>query len=115
MLGFMQAGGVGMWFVAALGAALVITAIGFARGADPQRLSILRALSLAVAIASLTGFATGVAATCRYVAEHPDALAAPLAPLLGGIAETSANLILGGAVLVIAWVLVALGVRRMPA
>jgi ABC-type transport system involved in cytochrome c biogenesis permease subunit len=115
MLGFMQAGGVGMWFVAALGAALVITAIGFARGADPQRLSILRALSLAVTVASLTGFASGLASTCRYVTEHPDALAAPVAPLLAGFAEASANVILGGALLAIAWLLVALGVRRMPA
>ena len=34
--------------------------------------------------------------------------------LLGGFAESCSNLILGGGIAVITWILVALGVRRMP-
>jgi len=115
MLGFMQAGGAGMWFVAILGLAMVATAIAFARGADTQRLALLRALGVAVAGAALTGFVAGLASACRFVADQPDVLAAPLGPLLKGVAEASANLVLGGAFLVVTWILVAVGVRRMPA
>jgi hypothetical protein len=39
----------------------------------------------------------------------------PLPVLLTGFAEACANLILGGGVLVVTWILVAVGVRRMPA
>ncbi len=115
MLGWMNSGGMGMWFVAAIGAAMLWTAIQFARGADPQRLSILRALTLAILVAALTGFVGGVISTCRYIVADPDTLAAPLPVLLTGFAESCANLVLGGAFTVLAWILVAIGVRRMPA
>jgi hypothetical protein len=110
----MQSGGMGMWFTAAIGAAMMWTAIQFARGADPQRLSILRALTLAILVASLTGFVGGLISTCRFILADPDALAAPLPSLLQGFAESCANLVLGGAFTVLSWILVAVGVRRMP-
>ena len=114
MLGFMHRGGPGMWFVAAIGVAMAWTALRFARGADPHRLSILRALTLAILVASFVAFVGGLVSTCRYVLADPARLAAPLAPLLQGFAESCANLVLGGALTVISWILVAVGVRRMP-
>jgi len=114
MLGFLHNGGMGMWFVGAIGLVMAWTALQFARGADPHRLSILRALTLAIVFAALTGFVTGLISTCRFVLADPEARAAPLAPLLQGFAEACTNLVLGGALAVISWVLVALGVRRMP-
>lgn len=114
MLRWMQSGGPGMWFIAAIGAAALWNAVQFARGADPHRLSVVRALSLAAVVASFTGFATGLVGTCRYVLAQPDVQAAPLLALLAGFAESCANLILGGGALVAAWTIVALGMRRMP-
>jgi hypothetical protein len=38
----------------------------------------------------------------------------PLPYLLIGFAESTANLVLGGGIAVITWILVAVGVRRMP-
>ncbi len=114
MLGFMQNGGMGMWFVGAIGLVMAWTALSFARGADPHRLSILRALTLAIVFAAAIGFVAGLISTCRFVLADPEARAAPLAPLLQGFAESCANLVLGGAFAVISWILVALGVRRMP-
>jgi hypothetical protein len=114
MLRWMQSGGLGMWFVAAIGAAVLWNAVQFARGADPQRLAVVRALSVVTVVASFTGFVAGLAETCRYVLANPDAQAAPLPALLAGFAESCANLLLAGGVLVAAWAVVAVGVRRMP-
>ena len=112
-MGFIRAGGYNMFFLLALGAVIVTTAIRFARNADPHRLSILRALNWAVIISSFTGFIAGLTATCRYVIDHPESKA-PLLDLLQGFSESCANLLLGGGILVITWSLVAVGVRRMP-
>jgi len=103
-----------MWFIAASGAAVLWNAVQFARGADPHRLTVVRALSLVAVAAALTGFVTGLVGTARYVLAQPDAQAAPLPVLLAGFAEACANLILGGGALAAAWTIVALGMRSMP-
>jgi hypothetical protein len=115
MINFLRSGGPNMWVLIALALPMLWTAIRFARNAGPHRLSLLRALTLAVAFAAITGWASGLAATCRFVLADPEALKDPLPAVLGGFAETCANLILGGGVLVVVWILVAVGVRRMPA
>lgn len=112
MLRFMLSGGFAMWFIAALGGALLWTTARFARAADPQRLALARALSMAMTASSLTGFITGLVATCHYVLKHPEEPAHLV--VLTGFAESCANLVLGGGLLVLAWVLIAVGVRRMP-
>ena len=112
MVDFIRAGGFSMFILLAIGAGLIPIAIAFARNADPQRLSIIRALTVALVLASLTGFASGLAATAKYVVrEEPKD---PLPWLLQGFAESTTNLVLGGGIAVIAWILVAVGVRRMP-
>ena len=111
---FIRAGGFNMWVLLALAVPLVWTAINFARNADPQRLSLVRALTLAYVFCAITGFVSGLAATCHYVVGDPEALKAPLPILLQGFAESATNLMLGGGIAAIAWILVAVGVRRMP-
>ncbi len=113
-MGFIRAGGVNMFFLLGFAAVTIGTAIQFARNADPHRLSILRALTWATVISATTGFIAGLASTCKYVVNDPEALADPLPYLLQGFSESCANLLLGGGILVITWSLVAFGVRRMP-
>ena len=112
MIEFFRAGGFNMFVLAAVGAVMVATAIRFARNADAQRLSLIRALTVAMVFATLTGFAASLAATAMWVVKHePED---PLPYLLQGFAESTANVLLGGFLLVIAWILVAVGIRRMP-
>ena len=115
MVGFMHAGGFNMWVLVALALPMLWTAVQFARNASPHRLSILRALTLALTFAAVTGWVANLVATCRSVVSDPDALKEPVAYLLAGFAESCASLILGGGILAVAWLLVAFGVRRMPA
>jgi hypothetical protein len=113
-MSFIRAGGFNMFILLALAVVIVPTAILFAKSANPHRLSILRALSWALLAATLTGFVAGLAATCRHVVNDPEMMQEPLPYLLLGFAESTANLVLGGGIAVITWILVAVGVRRMP-
>lgn len=115
MLGFMRAGGFNMWVLVALALPALWTAIRFARNADPHRLSMVRALTLALAFASITGWVGSLVATARFVIGDAEALRDPVPVLLTGFAEACASMILGGGILVVIWILVAVGVRRMPA
>lgn len=114
MLHFFIAGGFPMVVLAALGIAILIPAVHFARNADPQRLSVIRALTQAIAFCTVAGVAANLAATCHFVVTSPEAEKTPLPFLLQGLAETLGNAMLGGGILVLAWILVAFGVRRMP-
>jgi hypothetical protein len=111
---FIRAGGFSMFVLLALGAVMIPTAIRFASDADPQRLSLLRALNWVVVAASFAGFITGLAATCRHVVADPQMIKDPMPVLLIGFAESCTNIILGGAIAVVTWILIAVGIRRMP-
>lgn len=113
MLDFIIAGGFSMLILLALGVAILIPAVRFARNADPQRLSLIRSLTVAISFATIVGVTAGIAKTCHYVSgvEPKDML--PV--LLQGVAESVTNVILGGSIVAVAWILVAVGVRRMPA
>jgi hypothetical protein len=115
MLDWFRAGGFNMFILAALGAAMLVTAVRFAIAVDPTRLALLRALTWVLGFATVTGFAAGLIATCVFVVRDPDAARAPLPVLLSGLAESLTNVVLGGAIGAATWLLVAFGVRRMPA
>ncbi|CAN5727906.1 hypothetical protein BH11MYX1_BH11MYX1_15620 [soil metagenome] len=115
MLAFFLAGGWMMFVVLAVGVPLVATAAKFARSASPQGLSLVRTLGKAVAFAAVTGVITDLAATAKAVATIPELNQHPLECLLVGFAESMAPAILGFSLVTIAWILVAFGVRRMPA
>ena len=103
-----------MFVLLALGVFAIPNAVAFARNADPHRLSLLRALTRALVFSALIGFVSGLAVMALDVAHDPEAMKAPLAILLIGFAESCANLILGGGIAAIVWILIAVGVRRMP-
>ncbi len=113
MLDFIIAGGFSMLILLALGIAILIPAVKFARNADPQRLSLIRALTVAISFATIVGVTSGFAATCHYIVKG-EPLKEPLPVLLQGFAESVTNVILGGSIVAVAWILVAVGVRRMP-
>jgi hypothetical protein len=115
MVDFFIAGGWMMFLVLAIGIALLITAAKFARGASPQGLSIIRALTFAVVFASIAGVATNLASVGRHVSSDPELIKKPLENILWGFNEAMGPLILGFSLVAIAWILVAFGVRRMPA
>ncbi len=113
MIEFFQAGGFNMWVLAGLGIALWWNAIRFARNADAQRLSVIRALTWALVFSTLAGFFSGLGATAvnalRMRAEYPLEES-----LLIGFAESTANITLGSGIGFITWILVSVGLRRMP-
>jgi hypothetical protein len=116
MLELMRAGGFNMWALAVLGIVLVWTAIRFAirfaRNPDAQRLSVIRALTWALVFSTVTGFFVGLGATAVHAVDAPPA--EQLTYVLAGFAESTSNIALGGGIAVITWILVAVGLRRMP-
>ena len=115
MIDFLLAGGYTMGIVLLVGAVMVTAAARFAVAADPQRLALVRALTWALAFAVVSGVAANLTMVCRAVVGTPEWLANPLPILLTGFAESIAPVILGGAIASVSWILVAVGVRRMPA
>lgn len=113
MLDFFRAGGFNMFPLTVFGIAMLITGVKFALNADPQRLSLIRALTTTITFCIIIGVASGLASTAKYVVNHPDEAQWWLS-LLQGFAETMTNVILGGSFVVLTWILVAVGVRRMP-
>lgn len=111
---FFRAGGTNMYILAALGVAIAIPAVKFARAPDAQRLSLIRALTVALVAGSVAGTVSGIAMTFHGIAGNPHVLENPLPILLQGCAESMTNLILGLGLVLLAWILVAVGVRRMP-
>lgn len=114
MIEFFAAGGWMMFVVLAAAVPLLIAAAKFARSASPHGLSIIRALTTAVAFAAVGGVVTDLAAVCRHVVSRPELANDLVASLLGGINESLAPAILACPLIAIAWILVAFGMRRMP-
>ena len=115
MLDFMRIGGWNMWFLFIIGAVMTVTAIRFAVHADPQRLAILRALTFAILTCAVTGFCSGLIKTLLTSANAPGPFDDKLITMAAGLGESCANLVLGGMFAAITWILIAVGVRRMPA
>ena len=115
MSDFMRAGGVGMWVVLAFGLGTLVTAAMFARRPKESLLGFFRGLSKALVFAVLATLSTNLAATFYSVAKrfpedpHRDVIA------MMGVAESLSPAILGFAMLAIAWLVTAVGVRRLGA
>ena len=115
MLSFFAAGGWVMFVLLAVGVPMVVTAGRFAAAATPQRLALVRALTVATVFAMVAGVTSDLANAATHIAHDPDWLADPLPVVLEGFSESMAPAILGGALAAIAWILVGFGVRRLPA
>jgi hypothetical protein len=114
MVDFMRWGGFNMWLLLAIGIPAIVTAVQFARNADPQRLSLIRALTWALVFSMVAGVTSGFMVTALKVVRDDQLFKEPLRPLLVGFAESLTNAILGACIASITWILVAVGVRRMP-
>ena len=114
MIDFIRYGGFNMFVLIVVGIAMLITAVKFARNADPHRLSLIRALTWALAFSTIAGVASGLMMTCLHVVRDDEMMKDPLPHLLQGTAESLTNVILGAGIGFATWILVAVGVRRMP-
>ena len=109
MIEFFRAGGFHMWVVLALGVATLASAFALLREPDPRRLGVVRAFTWATAFATIVGTAADLIAVFHYMARSEDA---DVHNLYQGLAEALSPLVLGAAILSVAWLAVAVAVRR---
>jgi hypothetical protein len=110
---FLRAGGVPMIVVILFSGATLIAAIRFALRPVARKLAGIRALTWASTFAVLSGTAANLAMVCWRVSHVPEWSAAPVLPVLAGVGESLTLAILGFSVLATAWLLVAVGSRRL--
>jgi hypothetical protein len=109
MLDFFRAGGFSMWIVLAFGLAILASSFALLRDPDPRRLAAVRALTWATVFAIAGGVASNLIAVFSYLARHDDPLRDALCQ---GLAEAFTPAVLGGMMLSVAWLFVAVAVRR---
>lgn len=117
MIELMKAGGVPMLFVLLLGVLAVVAAVGFAWRPDEKRIGAVRALSLATFCSVGVGTCSDLAAVGQHVTGNPEWAHSPDLHLLllEGFAESMSPGILGLSLLTIAWLVMAVGHRRLAA
>jgi hypothetical protein len=107
-------------FVAIVGLGALWTAIRFAIRPTEHGLAVLRPLSTTTTFAALTAFLLGITNALVGVIRHleaatdPAATAAAWRTFLAGLAEGTVPLILAFALLAVAWLLAAVGLRKQP-
>ncbi len=102
-----------MILVLLFGAVLVVFAALYARNPAEHRLRFLRGLSHAQAWVMLGGFMGGVRLTLSSSAQLPDAEQPNFHRIVAmGIAESSTVVIMGCALLALAWFIAAIGLRK---
>jgi len=105
-------------FVVIVGLAALWTAIRFALRPSEHGLAVLRPLSAATTFATLGAFLHGVATALVNVVDRLEAATDAAATakawpmFMAGLAEASVPLILAFALLAVAWLLAAVGLRR---
>ena len=116
MPNFMREGGIGMWFILLFGGITMIGAVLFARRPDAGRLATLRAMTITTLLSAFTGFTAGLAKSVGSVTRIP-LEARDRWPLfvMRGFSESCANLIFGFTLLTLAWLVIAVGLRRLAA
>ena len=113
MFEFMRLGGWGMWFILIVGGAAVYVAGSYAYKPEERKLSLIRPLSLSTVFATLAGMAAGLGSTAHYISSRPEITGDEISrTFLGGFYELLRNPILGFGLLMAAWLLVAVGMRR---
>ncbi|MBL8951070.1 MAG: hypothetical protein JNK82_09855 [Myxococcaceae bacterium] len=115
MLQFFVNGGLPMVFVLALGLFGLVSAARFMRSPDRKRVSTVVALSVATGFATLTGIAADLATVGHVVAQNEGLQEKALAVVLQGFSESMSPAILGGTLLCLTWMLMAVGFRRLSA
>jgi hypothetical protein len=115
MIEFFREGGWGMWLVVALGGATLVTAALFAREPDERRITLLRSLTIASIFSIATAVFSNLATVMHTVPNRPEWAEGGRVHLVVmiGIGESLAPAILGGSFLTLAWLVAAVGVRRL--
>ncbi len=114
MIEFLLAGGWSTWMVLILGGTCFAIAALFARRPETRRLPLLRAMTWATVFAVLAGLAANFTATlARAGAEEETARGSGMSIVLAGGAEALTSAVLGFTLLTLAWMFVAIGMRRM--
>jgi hypothetical protein len=114
MMEFLFAGGWSSWMVLILGGACLAIAALFARRPETRRLPVLRALTWATVFSVLAGLGANFIATLsRAGAEEETARGSGMSMVLTGGAEALTPVVLGFTLLALAWMFVAIGMRRM--
>lgn len=115
MLELLRHGGPPIWVILLFGIIALVAAVLHAIRPEERRMAFLRAMSVAVVCASFAGFVAGMAKSINGTALLPPHLRDRAGSLiLKGTAESMADLILGAALLAVAWFIAAIGVRRQP-
>jgi hypothetical protein len=117
MMDFMRAGGFGIWVVLLFGLITLGTAVLFAWRPDERRLSFIRAMTLATAFQTVAATVSGFGAVGFKVPSTPAWAESPKVHLIvmEGIAESLTNSMLGFTLLAVAWLVTAIGIRRLAA
>jgi hypothetical protein len=112
---FFMGGGWGMWFVLGFGLVTLAQAIGFCRRPDARRATALEAFTRASRYAIAATVSLDLAAVGSKVPNMPEFADSPRIHLIvmEGIAESLAPAILGCALLAFAWMIAAVGHRRL--
>ena len=114
MPNFMAQGGIGMWFILIFGGVTLASAILFARRPHEARMGMLRALTVTTVLSAFTAFIAGVAKSLGALGRVPPELHDRVWILAAkGFSEAAANLILGSVLLTWAWLIIAIGQRRL--
>jgi hypothetical protein len=110
MVQFFIEGGWGMYPVLVMGLMLVWAAARYAIDTEPVRLRFIGAIALALAVTMLHATWTCIAAVLHYLQQSPKE---PFAQtLMTGLLESTRPATLGGALLTIALILIAIGAYR---
>ncbi|MBI5533946.1 MAG: hypothetical protein HY898_14590 [Deltaproteobacteria bacterium] len=115
MMNFIREGGFPMFAILIFGAILLVACGSFAWRPDPRRVETIRALSKVLVFSTLTGVASDISAVMHHVPGNPEWAHSPELHLIVmvGLGESMAPAILGTAFLTVAWLIMALGFRRL--
>jgi hypothetical protein len=114
MLDFMRAGGYNMWVLLVVGGITFGLAISFAIRPGERKLAVYRPLSVSTLFFTLAGLFSGLAMTMYRTTTDSRFVDSPDIHrwVMMGIGESMANAILGFSLLALAWLIVAVGMRR---
>ena len=117
MLNFFKAGGWSMIVVLLFGLLTLASAAAFMRKPEERHIGMIRGLSVATVFAILSGITANLAAVFSNVPSHPKWSQSPDLHLIvmAGLGEALTPCILGFTMLSLAWLVTAVGVRRLGA
>jgi hypothetical protein len=113
MLQFFKNGGFGMFPILALGLALLVTGAAFARSGRKESEAFLERVMKATLWASVVAFALDLMTVGFYVSRQESVDSGVVRIVAEGFAESLSPVVLGGGFLMIGWIFVALGRRKV--